>query len=65
MPSVNGDVAKEHYVVRLDSYATVNQGELVEADEATGLVRFRDKAGETKSVTLGEHNIRILRKTGR
>lgn len=58
--TVSGDDAKGFNAVRLDSYANVNTGELVEANDATGLVRWKDKAGVVKSITLGEHAIRIM-----
>ena len=58
--NVSGEDAKRFNAVRLDSYANVNEGELVEADEQTGHVRWTDKAGEVKSRTLGDHAIRII-----
>ena len=48
---VSGDAAKEYYAVRLDSFATVNAGLLLFADDQTGEVRWTDKSGEAKSLT--------------
>ena len=61
---VSGDAAKEYYAVRLDSFATVNAGLLLFADDQTGEVRWTDKSGEAKSLTLGPHMISI-QKAGR
>lgn len=58
--NVSGEEAARFNAVRLDSYACVNEGELVEANDATGLVKWKDKAGEIKEKTLGEHQIRII-----
>lgn len=57
--NVSGDEAKRFNAVRLDSYACVNTGELIAADEQTGAVRWKDKTGTEQSVTLGSHAIRI------
>lgn len=58
--NVSGDDAKRFNAVRLDSFANVNEGELLEANELSGVVRWKDKAGEEKSVALGEHRIKII-----
>lgn len=57
---VEGDAAKVCRAVRLDDFTDVNRGELVEADDITGKVVYRDTPNTTKTVTLGEHAIRIL-----
>ena len=44
--------------------ATVNAGLLLFADDQTGEVRWTDKSGEAKSLTLGPHMISI-QKAGR
>ncbi len=56
---VEGDEAKNHKAVRLDSMDDVNRGELVFADEETGVVKWRDSVGEIKEVTLGARAIKI------
>jgi len=57
---VGGEDAKRYRVVRLDSFAEANRGELISADDATGIVVYRDATGEEKTVTLGQHAIRIV-----
>lgn len=57
--NVSGEDAARFNAVRLDSFLNVNDGELVEADEQSGLVRWKDKAGEVKEKTLGSHAIKI------
>lgn len=58
--TVSGEEAARFNAVRLDSFATVNMGALIAADEQTGAVRWKDKTGTEKSVTLGAHAIRII-----
>lgn len=58
--NVTGEMASAFDAVRLDSFVTVNQGKLVEADDLTGHVAWKDKAGETKTAVLGERAIRII-----
>ena len=60
MTAVSGDEAKRFNAVRLDSFACVNEGELLEADEQTGMVRWKDRSGEQKVVTLGERTIKLV-----
>lgn len=60
---VSGSEATAYDAVRTDSFATVNTGPLQSADEDTGSVSWTDKAGETKSVTLGDHMIRLILRT--
>lgn len=62
MTAVSGDDAAGFIAVRLDSYACVNDGVLIEANEQTGLVRWRDKAGEEKRAELGAGSIKIIAK---
>lgn len=60
--NVSGENAKSYDAVRLDSFAIVNRGELVSADDLTGIVIYKDTSDSTKTITLGEHAIRILPK---
>lgn len=57
---VEGDEAKLYRAVRLDSFKDANQGELVSADDLTGVVIYKDTPETTKTIVLGEHAIRIL-----
>lgn len=63
--NVTGEEASLFDAIRLDSFITVNQGMLVEADDITGRVAWKDKAGETKTAVLGERAIRIIPKAKR
>lgn len=60
MASVQGDDAKRFNAVRLDSFANVNTGELVEADELTGKIVWTDSTGNKREVTLGSHAIKLV-----
>lgn len=60
MATVSGEEAARFNAVRLDSFACVNEGELVEADDLTGLVKWKDKAAVVREQTLGAHAIRIV-----
>lgn len=57
---VSGDEAKKWQAVRSDSLETVNLGDLVMANDETGEVKWLDRAGEEKSVTLGAGSIRLI-----
>lgn len=57
---VSGTEAARFNAVRLDNFENANRGELVEADDVTGKVVYRDTPESTKTVTLGDHAIRIL-----
>lgn len=59
---VEGETAASYRAVRLDNFENANKGELVMADDMTGEVHYKDQAGETKVLKLGEHAIRILAK---
>jgi hypothetical protein len=59
---VEGEEAGRYIAVSLSSYANVNLGVLTYADEDDGQVKWKDKTGEIRSVTLGPHQIRIRRK---
>jgi hypothetical protein len=59
---VEGEAARSHRAVRLDSCENVSKGELVSADDITGEVVRTDKTGERKMLTLGPAAIRILSK---
>ncbi len=58
---VSGDEAKNFRAVRLDSYEDANKGELVSADDQTGVVVYRDTPESTKTITL-TCGLRILPK---
>ena len=57
---VSGTEAARFNAVRLDDFTNVNRGPLVEADDVTGKVVYRDTPESTKTVTLGDHSIRII-----
>lgn len=57
---VEGDAAKGYQAVRKDSFMNAHQGELVMADDQTGEVRWKDKAGVLRDITLGPHMISIV-----
>lgn len=60
---VNGEAAARFDAVRLDSFAPVNLGgDLISANEETGAVQWKDRTGETKSVTLRAHTIKLVKK---
>ncbi len=59
---VSGDDAKSWNAVRLDSFAVINDGMLVSADCATGAVKWKDKTDQERTLTLGDHAIRLVRK---
>jgi hypothetical protein len=61
--NVSGDDAPNWDAVRRDSLTTVNGGQLIEANEETGFVSWKDKVGETKTVTLGAHAIKLTPKS--
>ncbi len=60
--NVSGEEAKLYDAVRLDSCLNANKGELISADDITGAVTYKDVTGEEKSITLGQHAIKILPK---
>ena len=57
---IDGKNAKLYDSIRLDSFRTVNEGELIEADETTGNVSYKDVTGTQKQVVLGMNAIKIL-----
>lgn len=59
---VDGEEAKHFRAVRLDSFLNANKGELVSADDVSGIVVYKDTPETTKTLELGEHAIRILPK---
>jgi len=63
---VDSEAAPKYSAVRLDSFAPVEggKGKLTLADDATGEVKWTDATGETCAVTLGNHAIQIVRRTG-
>lgn len=58
----SGPQAEALYVVRLDTFETVNRGKLTYADTETGEVRYIDKTNNMVVVQCGTHNLRVLRK---
>ena len=58
--NVSGDEAKRWNAIRLDSFAVINDGLLVSADEQTGEIKWIDRAGEKRELTLGAHAIRLV-----
>jgi len=62
--NVSGEDAKLWRAVRLDSFETINKGELVSADSDTGNVVWTvqlDGQQERKEITLGRDMVRIVR----
>ena len=64
---VDGEEAAKYQAVRLDSFRSPYGKDctLVTADESTGEVIWKDSTGEGKSVTLGQHAIRIIARHSR
>ena len=60
---VAGEVAREWTVIRLDTMEQVNGGPLTMADSTSGIVEWIDRTGNTRTVSLGPHTIRIIRKS--
>lgn len=60
MTAVSGEAAKNLDAISLSSFAPVNRGELVSADDETGTVVFKDTPDSQKTVTLGAHAIKII-----
>ncbi len=58
--NVSGEDAAGFNAVRLDDFSNANKGPLVSADDVTGIVVYRDTPESTKTLTLGDHAIRIL-----
>ena len=59
---VSGEAAPQFNAVRLDNFENANKGPLVSADSETGEVVYLDVTGEQKTLKLGDHAIRILKK---
>ncbi len=49
---VEGPDAAGYRVVRLDSFEDVNKGDLVSADDISGIVVYKDTPDSQKTVTL-------------
>ena len=60
--NVSGDLAANYDAVRLDTFERANRGTLLSADTMTGIVVYKDAAGEEKRVELGDHAIRLVRR---
>lgn len=61
--NISGEAAKSFKVVRIDSYSDAihPRAELLEADDTTGLIKFKDHVtGEEKQVMLQPHVMRIV-----
>lgn len=56
---VQGEEAARMQAVRTDSFATINDGDLVSADTESGEVVWTDKTGTQRSVRVGPHILRI------
>lgn len=63
--SVTGDDARRCNVIRLDSFKVVNRGELVEANEVNGFVRWIGNGNDITTATLGPKAIKIAKKLPR
>jgi hypothetical protein len=59
---IEGETAKNWQAVRIDSYATVNLGDLVSANEETGEVKYLDRTGQIVEIALGPHTVRLMPK---
>ena len=59
--NISGEEAVGFNAIRLDDFSTANKGPLVSADDVTGEVVYRDTPESTKTLTLGDHAIRIVR----
>jgi hypothetical protein len=57
---VSGEAAAAFNAVRLDDFSNANKGKLISADEVTGVVVYQDTPELQKTLTLGDHAIRIL-----
>jgi hypothetical protein len=58
---VSGEEAKSYDAVRLDTYMSVNgRGYLIEADEITGNVIYKDTPDTQKTIVLGMNAIKIV-----
>ena len=57
---VSGEEAMRYQAVRKDTLETVNRGPLIMADEETGRVEWRTRAGETSAITLGPQSIKLM-----
>ena len=60
--NVSGEAAAAYDAVRLDSFENANKGPLVSADTDTGVVVYKDVTGEEKTVELGPHALRLVRR---
>ncbi len=58
--NIAGEDAANYRAVRLDSFEDINKGILIEADEVTGKVVYKDTPESQKTVVLGDHAIKIL-----
>ncbi len=59
--TVSGEEAHLYDAIRLDDFSRANRGPLVSADDVTGVVVYKDTLESEKTLTLGEHAIRIVR----
>jgi hypothetical protein len=63
LTQIEGDGAAIYDAVSLSSFMPVNQGVLVSANALNGEVKWKDKTGESHTANVGEHAIRIIRKS--
>lgn len=61
--NITGSEAADYDAVRTDSFRTVNEGVMTAANDETGYVAWKDRAGEARAVTLGSHAIRLVRRS--
>lgn len=62
---ISGDEANRFDAIRLDTFEPANQGCLIEANEETGFLRWKDTQGATHALTLGQSAIKIMKKLPR
>lgn len=59
---IEGPEAAGFIAVSLSSFEQVNRGTLLMADDESGTVVYQDTPESQKTVTLGQHAIRIIPK---
>lgn len=60
---VSGEEARSFDAIRLDTFQSVNgKGDLVEADDVTGTVTYKDTPDSQKTITFGMGAIKIMPK---
>ncbi len=59
---VSGEEALLYNAIRLDDFSVANKGPLISADDMTGVVVYRDTPESEKTLSLGPHAIRLIRR---